>query len=218
MDYSVAHKVRYGTHMLAGEADVWWLETRQRLETAGEVITWDVFSREFLRRYYPEDVCGKKEIEFHELKNGNLLVTEYASRFVELAKFYPYYNEATTEFSKCIKFENGLRQRLRRKPYDTPTGKSKQKVAKGKRTSRGYAPAGIVCFKYGKPGHKNNACTRDVKRCFRCGKVGHEIADCKHKEVICFNCGEEGHISSQFQKPKKAQSGGKVLEGILVGS
>ncbi|XP_058741117.1 uncharacterized protein LOC131613465 [Vicia villosa] len=85
-----------------------WLETRQRLKSAGEVITWAVFRREFLRRYYPKDVREKKDIEFLELKQGNLSVTEYAASFVELAKFYPHYNEATGEFSKCIKLENGL--------------------------------------------------------------------------------------------------------------
>ncbi|XP_058763723.1 uncharacterized protein LOC131637155 [Vicia villosa] len=90
-------------------------------------------------------------------------------------------------------------------------GKGKQKVAEGQRTSGGDPPACVVCFKYGKPGHKSNACTAEVKRCFLYGKAGHTIVDCKHKEVICFNCGEEGHISSQFQKPKKAQAGGKMF-------
>ncbi|XP_058781838.1 uncharacterized protein LOC131656074 [Vicia villosa] len=214
-------KVRYGTHMLAVEADDRWLETRQRLKAACEDITWDVFRREFLRRYYPEHVREKKEIEFLELKQVNLSVTEYNAKFVELEKFYPHYNEATTEFSKYIKFENGLRpeikkkrgkhQQNRGKPYDAPAGKSKQKVAEGKRTSGGDALAGIVCFKCRKSVHKSNACSGDVKRRFRCGKVGHEVDDCKHKEVICFNCGEEGHISTQCQKPKKAQSSGKVF-------
>ncbi|XP_058774385.1 uncharacterized protein LOC131648666 [Vicia villosa] len=72
MDCTPAQKVRYGTHMLAVEADDWWLDTRQRLEVAGEEITWVVFRREFLRKYYPEDVRGKKEIEFLELKQGNM--------------------------------------------------------------------------------------------------------------------------------------------------
>ncbi|XP_058741118.1 uncharacterized protein LOC131613466 [Vicia villosa] len=82
------------------------------------------------------------------------------------------------------------------------------------------AASGIICFKYGKPGHKSNACTEDIKRCFRCGKVRHELADCKHKEVICFNCGEEGHISTQYLKPNKAPSGGKVfaLAGTQIAS
>jgi len=41
-------------------------------------------------------------------------VTEYAAKFVELAKFYPHYTAETTEFSKCIKFENGLRADIKR--------------------------------------------------------------------------------------------------------
>ncbi|XP_058773232.1 uncharacterized protein LOC131647346 [Vicia villosa] len=43
------------------------------------------------------------------------------------------------------------------------------------------------------------------------GKNGHTVPECKHKEVICFNCGGEGRISSQCQKPKKAQGSGKVF-------
>src|SRR3954469_4265289 len=36
MDCTSEPKVRYGTHMLAVEADDWWLETRRRLEANGE--------------------------------------------------------------------------------------------------------------------------------------------------------------------------------------
>jgi len=41
-------------------------------------------------------------------------VTEYAAKFVELAKFYPHYTAEIAEFSKCIKFENGLRADIKR--------------------------------------------------------------------------------------------------------
>ena len=84
--------------MLAVEADDWWLETCQKLEASGENVSWAVFRREFLRKYFPEDVCGKKEIEFLELKQGNMLVVEYAAKFAELAKFYPHYTEENVEF------------------------------------------------------------------------------------------------------------------------
>lgn len=114
MDCTLVQKIRYGTHKLSGEADDWWVDTRLRLETAGEEITWEVFRKEFLRKYYPEDVRGKKEIEFLELKKGNLSVTEYAAKFTELAKFYPHYDGANAEFSKCIKFENGLRPEIKK--------------------------------------------------------------------------------------------------------
>ncbi|XP_058725806.1 uncharacterized protein LOC131597109 [Vicia villosa] len=94
MDCSPEQKVRYGTHQLVVEADDWWLETCER---------------ELLRKYFPEDVRGKKDIEFLELRQGNKSVVEYAAKFGELAKFYKHYDGPTSEFSKCIKFENGLR-------------------------------------------------------------------------------------------------------------
>ena len=84
--------------MLAVEADDWWLETCQRLEAAGENVTWVVFHREFLRKYFPEDVRGKKEIEFLELKQGNMSVIEYATKFAELAKCYPHYGRQMLSF------------------------------------------------------------------------------------------------------------------------
>jgi len=76
--------VQFGTHMLAEEADDWWVSLLPVLEQDGVVVTWAVFRREFLNRYFPEDVRGKKEIEFLELKQGDKSVTEYTAKFVEL--------------------------------------------------------------------------------------------------------------------------------------
>ncbi|XP_058784235.1 uncharacterized protein LOC131659007 [Vicia villosa] len=225
MDCTQSQKIRYGTHMMAVEVDDWWLETRQRLEVAGEEITWVMFRREFMRKYYPEDVRGKKEIEFLKLKQENMSVTEYAAKFIELAKFYPYYDGAGAEFSKIYEKDHNAHYKIvkdkrgkqnRSTPYDAPVGKSKEDVVDGKRTSGGESPASVVCFNCGKPGHKSNACNLEMKKCFRCGKMGHAMSDCKHKEMVCFNCGEEGHIGGQCLKPKKTQSGGKV--SALVGS
>ncbi|XP_058783738.1 uncharacterized protein LOC131658462 [Vicia villosa] len=236
MDCTPAQKVRYGTHMLAKEVDYWSLETLARLEASGEEVTWNVFRREFLRKYYPEDVRGKKGIEFLELTQGNKSVTEYAAKFTELIKFYPHFDGEGAEFYKCIKFQNGLRSEIKKvvgyqkirvfsdlvdscrifeedsnAHHKMDAGKGKQRVTHGHKTSGGDAPARIVCFKYGQPDHKSNVCTADMNRCYRCGKTGHMSSDCKHKDVVCFNCGAKGHIDSQCQKPKKAVVGGKVF-------
>ena len=80
MQCTEVQKVRFGTHMLAEEADDWWVSLLPILEQDGAEVTWAVFKREFLDRYFPEDVRGKKEIEFLELKQGNMLVTEYAAK------------------------------------------------------------------------------------------------------------------------------------------
>src|ERR1051325_10331485 len=39
MDCTPVQKIRYGTHKLSDEADDWWVDTRQRLEVAGEEVT-----------------------------------------------------------------------------------------------------------------------------------------------------------------------------------
>jgi len=41
-----------------------------------------------LEEYFSDSVRYAKEIEFIELERGNLSVTEYATRFKHLARFY----------------------------------------------------------------------------------------------------------------------------------
>ncbi|XP_058754443.1 uncharacterized protein LOC131627620 [Vicia villosa] len=217
MDCTPAQKVRYGTHMLAKEADDWWLEMLARLEFSGEEVTWNVFRREFLRKYYPEDVRGKKEIEFLELTQGNKSVTEYAAKFTELIKFYPHFDGEGDEFSKCIKFQNGLRSEIKK-----VVGYQKIRLFSDLVDScrifeeDSNAHHKIVSDRRGKNqqsrGKPYDAGKRKqrVTHGQRCGKMGHAMSDCKHKDMVCFTCGEEGHIGSQCPK-KKAQSGGKVF-------
>ena len=111
--------------------------------------------------------------------------------FADLIDICRIYKEDNNAHRKIINEKRGKHQQDCGKPYDTPAGKGKQKYAQGQRTSGGDAPAGVVCFKCRKPGHKSNVCTAKVKRCFRCGKTGHIVSECKHKEVIYFNYGEE---------------------------
>jgi len=68
MQCNEIQRVHFGTHMLAKEADDWWVSILPTLEQGGGVVTWAMFRREFLDRYFLEDVRGKKEIEFLELK------------------------------------------------------------------------------------------------------------------------------------------------------
>ena len=99
--------------MLEGEAEVWWDNSRQRLEVAGTGITWAVFRAEFLEKYFPEDIRSAKEIEFLELKQGSMTVAEYAARFEELVQYCAHYNTEEAMTSKCLKFENGLRPEIK---------------------------------------------------------------------------------------------------------
>ncbi|XP_058744393.1 uncharacterized protein LOC131617019 [Vicia villosa] len=203
------HKVWYGTHQLAVEADVWWLETCERLEASGEGVTWAFFRREFLRKYFLEN-CIKFENGLRsEIKKA--VGYQKIRVFVDLVDCCRIFEEDSNAHYKMVNEKRSKIQQGRGKPYDASSGKGKQRAYEGKKTSGGDAPAGIVCVKCGKVGHQSNVCTADVSRCFRYGQPGHVVPECKRKDVVYFNCGEEGHVSTKCQKPKKEQSSGKVF-------
>ncbi|MCI60886.1 GRAS family transcription factor, partial [Trifolium medium] len=51
-----------------------------------------MFKREFWVKYFPAEVRNRKVVEFLELKQGNMTVAEYATKFESLSAFSPYYN------------------------------------------------------------------------------------------------------------------------------
>ncbi|RHN53603.1 putative cu(2+)-exporting ATPase [Medicago truncatula] len=223
MQCSETQKVRFGTHMLAEEADDWWVSLLPVLEQGDTVVTWAMFRKEFLSRYFPEDVRGKKEIEFLELKQGDMSVTEYAARFVELAKFYPHYSVETAEFSKCIKFENGLRADIKRaigyqqirvfselvnrcRIYEEDT-KAHYKIMserRGKGQQNRPKP-------YSAPADKGKQRMNDDRRpkrrdapseivCYKCGEKGHKSNVCGRDDRKCFRCGQKGHSLAECKR------------------
>ena len=72
-------------------------------------MTWDVFKWAFLEKYFPEDVRNNKEMEFLELKQGNMTLAEYAAKFEDLVRYFPHYQGRDGESSNCVKFMNDLR-------------------------------------------------------------------------------------------------------------
>src|ERR1051325_5562459 len=100
--------------MLEKESKDTWSNTVQIFDVEGAEVSWALFRDAFLENYFPEDVRGKKEVEFLELKQSNGTVVEYAVRFQELIKYYPYYNTMNAERSNCLKFVNGLRPNIKK--------------------------------------------------------------------------------------------------------
>ncbi|XP_058733297.1 uncharacterized protein LOC131604898 [Vicia villosa] len=131
---------------------------------------------------------------------------EYASKFMELVKYYTHYNnDEASEISKCIKFENSLRDEIKQ-------GIRYQRIRRFADLvdcSRIFEEDNIKVkpMDKGKPYGKGNPKDDDWKR----PSGGDSSALVRMKTVTCYNCNEEGHISLECTKLRKNQAGGKVF-------
>ena len=67
-----------------------------------EKVTWEFFQEEFRKKYISERFINQKRKEFLELKQGNMIVTEYEREFVRLSKYAREY--IPTEAKMCRRF------------------------------------------------------------------------------------------------------------------
>ncbi|KAK1396603.1 hypothetical protein POM88_006466 [Heracleum sosnowskyi] len=104
-------KTEYASYFLKNEASYWW-ETSRAMEPEG-LITWARFTELFLERYFPDYMRDQMELKFLELKQGNMTVPQYETRFTELSRFVPTYVD--TEKKKAKRFQQGLRSWIRSK-------------------------------------------------------------------------------------------------------
>ena len=79
------------------------------MATWGAHITWKEFKEVFLEKYFPHSVCIQKEIEFLQLWQGEMTVSEYVVKFESLARFSHYLKDNPQNDWKTLK---DLRRRL----------------------------------------------------------------------------------------------------------
>ncbi|XP_052723098.1 uncharacterized protein LOC128193518 [Vigna angularis] len=104
------NRLAYTEYLLTGEASHWWASARAILTDARQPITWEVFRNKFYEEYFPDSVRFAKEVEFLQLVQGGMSVSEYTNKFKHLVRFNTV---ATNEEWQCRKFENGLRSELK---------------------------------------------------------------------------------------------------------
>ncbi|XP_004514096.1 uncharacterized protein [Cicer arietinum] len=101
-------KVEYVAYLLIGEAEYWWQGARQITEGNHEDMTWEVFKRRFLDKYFPKSARAGKEDQFLRLYQGSLTASEYATKFESLAKHFRYFRNQMDEEYMCERFESEL--------------------------------------------------------------------------------------------------------------
>ncbi|XP_058784036.1 uncharacterized protein LOC131658799 [Vicia villosa] len=144
--------------MLTKGAKDWWSNTRHRFNEEGIEITWRLFRSAFLKNYFPEDVRGKKEVGFLELKRerGRYRGKPYEDKKKQEAGFDKKTSGGDAP-TKVVCFKYGL-------------AGHKRKVCNAKAKK---------CYRCGKTGHMSSDCRHKDVVCFTCGVEGNIDSQCQ---------------------------------------
>jgi hypothetical protein len=83
-------RVCFGTQLLKGVAQIWWRGMLVAHSSSPGVLTWDVFIRQFERRFYPVTFLEKMKIDLQSFKQEKKSVTEYEVGFNKMVLFVPH--------------------------------------------------------------------------------------------------------------------------------
>lgn len=81
------NKLAFSEYMLSGVASQWWSSIKLLLEGSREAITWEIFKKKFYVECFPNNVKFAKVVEFLQLVQGGMSVSEYAEKFKHLIRF-----------------------------------------------------------------------------------------------------------------------------------
>jgi hypothetical protein len=81
-------KVLYASGHLTGLSADWW-DSYTAAHDAANTITWAKFASQFRNYHIPASLMKIKKKEFLSLKQGNLSVSEYRDKFIQLSRYAP---------------------------------------------------------------------------------------------------------------------------------
>jgi hypothetical protein len=81
-------KVLYASGRLMGPAADWW-DSYTAAHDAADTITWAEFATQFRNYHIPAGLMKIKKKEFISLKQGNMSVSEYRNKFIQLSRYAP---------------------------------------------------------------------------------------------------------------------------------
>jgi hypothetical protein len=104
-------RVRFGTQLLKGEAQIWWRGVQAAHSSSPGVLSWDDFIRQFERRFYTVTFLEKMKIDLQSYKQEKKSITEYEVGFNKMVRFVPHM--AYNEMEKASMFHQGLKPSIR---------------------------------------------------------------------------------------------------------
>ncbi|KAL3520122.1 hypothetical protein ACH5RR_018271 [Cinchona calisaya] len=79
-------KVSFPTYKLEGEVDHWWTTIEHMQDVDRAPMTRDHYVEHFHEKYFSESVRDRKEMEFMNLKQGDIKVGQYEAKFLEFSR------------------------------------------------------------------------------------------------------------------------------------
>ena len=98
-------KVLYASGQLTGLAADWW-DSYTAAHDAANTITWAEFATQFRNYHIPAGLMKIKKKEFLSLKQGNMSVSEYRDKFIQLSRYAS--DEVADDERKQEHFMEGL--------------------------------------------------------------------------------------------------------------
>ncbi|XP_028098735.1 uncharacterized protein LOC114298367 [Camellia sinensis] len=106
-----ADRIALAVFELDDEADHWWELIKNTRDVAS--LSWNQFRKLFLNKYFPSTIHRERVKEFQNLEHGSMTVTQYATKFEELARCVTRY--VANDEEKARMFEWGLDLTIRRR-------------------------------------------------------------------------------------------------------
>ncbi|XP_027355489.1 uncharacterized protein LOC113865254 [Abrus precatorius] len=170
-----------------------------------------------------KDLRKQKARKFLELKQGNMTVRKYATKFQELMKYWAHYQHEDNLpilVSKSRIFEANSRD----KSVDTRGAGPVRQDRRPFRFSKGpYSGSSNSQFRGSSSQEKSSGSGsesgsfRGLIKCFRCGGP-HMVRDCPQPKICCSNCGKLGHIANVCWATKRSSSSSTAQRSESRGS
>ncbi|XP_017620936.1 uncharacterized protein LOC108465127 [Gossypium arboreum] len=169
LDCTAKQKLKGAISLLRKEAYQWWLTVKEGTQL--ERITWEFFKSVFQGKYVWASYVDARRKEFLNLTQGDRSVAEYEAEFLRLSRHAR--GIVATEYKRCVRFEDGLRDSLRRH----------RKSARADGPVRAEAPVATVrlqpCVDCGKSHY--GKCWKRIGACLRCGSMEHRFRECPQR-------------------------------------
>ncbi|XP_061353541.1 uncharacterized protein LOC133298287 [Gastrolobium bilobum] len=107
-------KADYASYQLIGDVLTWCTSARALLRAQKVDLTWAMFRRVFLDKYFPKAMRRMKHTELLALRQNNMTVNEYIAKFEQLMEYANFDRNIYDEEWQVEKYESGLHPEIRK--------------------------------------------------------------------------------------------------------